>query len=376
MKKLTLSTAIALALAIQTPAVADSVTSRLTRLEAQNRAQEAALQQQAATLIKQQADAAPDHDDWIHRLEFSGLIEVEAGYFAPEHGSSTSDVTLATVELGVKSKVNAWIEAGVSLLYEQDVTDLEIDTGYLTVANAEVTSLSFTAGQIYLPFGVYETNLISDPLTLELGEIRESALHMGMEKGDFAGALYLFNGETTLDDDDQLDNWGAMVGYTHTASERTWAASVGYLNDLGETDLLQERVGARSERSGAWTASASATVGRFNLIGEYLTATDDFAADQIDFNNQGARPAAWTLEAGLRFAVLGKQSTLSIGYQGTSEALALDLPEQRWLLGWSVEVLEKTTLALEWARSTAYDHADGGSGDTDDSVIAQLAVEF
>jgi hypothetical protein len=377
MKKLTLSAAIALALTSHNPAVADSVADRLTQLEAQNRAQDAALQQQAETITAQQAKlAAGNGDEWWQHIEINGLIEVEAGYFAPESGGSTSDVTLATVELGVKSKVNAWVEAGVSLLYEQDATDLEIDTGYVTFANAEVTPLAVTAGQIYVPFGVFETNLVSDPLTLELGETRETALHIGMEKGDFAGALYLFNGETTIDGDDQLNHWGAQFGYAHTTPERSWAANVGYLNDLGETDGLQGVVGDRAERSGGWTASASATFGRFNVITEYLTAADDFAADSLSFKDQGAQPAAWTLEAGLSFAVLGKKSAASIGYQGTREALALELPEQRWLLGWSVEVFEHTALKLEWARSTEYGRADGGTGDTDDSVSAQVAVEF
>jgi len=33
-----------------------------------------------------------------------------------------------------------------------------------------------TAGQLYVPFGAFETGLISDPLTLEIGETRESTV--------------------------------------------------------------------------------------------------------------------------------------------------------------------------------------------------------
>lgn len=375
MKISILSSAIALVLAGQTPTFADSVTTRLNQLEAQNRAQDAALQQQAATIAAQQT-AGGEPNDWFRRLEISGLIEVEVGAIQPETGNSESDVSLATVELGVKSKINAWVEAGASLLYEQDQTDLELDTGYLTIANAEATPLFLTAGQIYVPFGVFETNMVSDPLTLDIGETRETVLQLGVAQGDVSGSLYLFNGDTAIDGKNQMDNWGATLSYAHTAPTHAWAASVGYLNDLGETDTLQDVAGDRAERTGGWTASASATVGRLNLIGEYVTASDDFAAEHLSFQDQGARPSAWNLEAGFHFAVMGKKSIAAIGYQGTREALALELPEQRWLLSWSIEVFDQTALKFEWARSTDYAVADGGTGDTDDSVVAQIAVEF
>ncbi|PQJ96678.1 LbtU family siderophore porin [Chromatium okenii] len=378
MRILSLSAAVTIALTSQNPAVADSVTTRLNQLETQNRAQEATLQQQAAVIAEQQKThmAESDHSDWYRHIEVFGLIEVEAGSFSPETGNSESDISLATVELGIKSKVNAWVEAGASLLYEQDQTDLEVDTGYITIANTDVTPLFLTAGQLYVPFGVFETNMISDPLTLEIGETRETTLQIGATQGDFSGSVYLFNGDTTIDGENQIDNWGANLGYAHTANDQAWTASVGYLNDLGETDTMQAFVGDRAERTGGWTASASATWGRFNLIGEYLAATDDFAAEHLSFKAQGACPTAWNLEAGFTFAIMGKKSIASVGYQGTSEALALELPEQRWLLGLAVEIFDKTSLKFEWARSTDYDTADGGSGDIDNRLLAQIAVEF
>ena len=55
MRALTLPAAIALALATQTPAFAESVEARLARLEAQNQAREAALKRQEATIAEQQA---------------------------------------------------------------------------------------------------------------------------------------------------------------------------------------------------------------------------------------------------------------------------------------------------------------------------------
>ncbi|SDY13469.1 hypothetical protein SAMN05421644_13225 [Allochromatium warmingii] len=334
------------------------------------------------------AEAAPA---WYQNLEMTGLIEVETSYIAPENDPSTSDLVLATAELGIRSKVHAWVEAGITFLYEQDVTDLEVDTAFVTLANAAVSPLFLTAGQLYVPFGVYDSNLVSDPLTLELGETRETALQLGFEQQGFAGSVYVFNGDHNVDGRDRVASWGATLGFAHEQADRAWSASVGYLNDLGESDTLQETIAANrvsanafdptvssdpSERTGGWTAQAGARFGGLTLIGEYLTAAEDFDPTSLAFGTQGARPAAWNLEAGYRFSLFGRESGIAVAYQGTREALALELPEERWALGWSITLFEGTALGLEWAHDRDYATRDGGSGQSANTVTAQLAVEF
>lgn len=420
MRALTLPAAIALALATQTPAFAESVEARLARLEAQNQAREAALKRQEATIAEQQArmEGAPSRvkkleDDleqkrtgaeedetgaWYRNIEIAGLIEVEAGYVSPYEGGSESDVVLATFELGITSQINDWVDAGASLLYEQDETDLEVDVAYITIANLEVTPAFLTAGQIYIPFGAYETNLVSDPLTLEIGESRETAVQLGFVQGDFSGSAYLFSGDNKVDGENQIGSWGANLGYAHEQDDRAWAFGVGYLNDLGDSDTLQDatndnRVAAFEEaieggvdpgvfsvdptdRTGGWTLNAAATFGQFNVIGEYLAATDNFDTDSLSFRGKGAKPSAWNIEAGFTFPVMGRESVVSVAYQGTREALALELPKERWLVGWSIAIFDRTSLAFEWAHDLDYSASDGGTGKSGDSVVAQLAVEF
>jgi len=420
MRMLMLPTAIALALATQSPAHAESVETRLERLETQNSALEAQLKRQEARIAEQQAQlqGAPgrvkaieeDMEDkrlaaaqsgasaWFRNIEIAGLIEVEGAYMSPYEGDNESDFTLATVELGISSQVNDWVEAGISFLYEEDDTDLEVDTGYITIANADVTPLFLTAGQIYVPFGAYETNLVSDPLTLEIGETRESALQIGFAHGDFSGSAYAFNGDNKVKGKNQIDSWGANLAYAHEEADRAWAFGVGYINDLGDSDTLQDsindnRVAALdeaigtgidtshysvdpTERTGGWTINAGANFGPFNLIGEYLSATEEYDPISLRFKDGGAKPSAWNIEAGYSFSIMGRESTAAIAYQGTDEALALELPKERWLIGWSVEVFDNTALSLEWAHDKDYSGKDGGTGESANSVVAQLAVEF
>ena len=94
------------------------------------------------------------------------------------------------------------------------------------------------------------------------------------------------------------------------------------------------------------------------------------------FYGKRARPRSWNLEAGYDFEITGKETTLSIAWQGTAEALALTLPEIRYLAVTSIGIFEHTTLSLEWAHDKDYSGSDGGTGDDTDSFTAQLAVEF
>ncbi len=338
-------------------------------------------------VAEQQAAPADTGGGWFQSVELSGLVEVEAYHtddpYDPDPDLQEDDITLATVELGIMAQVNDWTRAEIVLLHEEDETDLEVDVGIITLADPDGPWF-VTAGQFYVPFGAFESHMISDPLTLEIGETRESAVQAGFERGLFGGSLYVFNGDNKKDDgrDDRIDNWGANLGLAHEADGMTVAAGVGYINDIGDSDSLQDQVnnnlGSNDVRDhvGGWTANAHVGIGPFALIGEYLAATDRFEAGELPFATRGAKPRAWNAEAGYGFDLFGKDSTLALAYQGTKEALDLGLPKRRWLLGWSIGILENTALSFEWAHDKDYSNSDGGTGGNADTFTTQLAVEF
>ncbi len=400
MKKTLFSGAILSVLIWQNPALAElSVEERLQRMElaiAQLQqkidSQEATIERQAATIAAQREtlesgpvrrqSAEPGGDAWYQNVEVGGVIEVEAGHHSPYQGDSESDIVLATFELGISARVSDWVEAGGTLLYEEDDTPLDVDTAYLTIANPGASPLYVTAGQIYLPFGAFETSLVSDPLTLEIGEARESAVQAGFVSGDFGGSAYAFNGTNKKDGDNRIGAWGLNRGFARATGANAWGIGFGYISDLGDSDSLQEVIAdnrgdnAIAKRVGGWTLNAGARIGSFNLIGEYLTAGDSFDAADVPWQLAGAEPSAFNIELGYGFSMMGKDAVVALAYQGTREALALELPKERWLIGLSVDILDNTALSFEWAHDTDYGVADGGSGENADTVTAQLAVEF
>ena len=352
-------------------------------IEKQNEVIEAKTQQ-----IEELASNVETYDGgsgWFSKIEIGGVAEVEAAYNDPDEGDSTSDIVLATAELGVAAQVNDWISAETTLLFEEDDTDLEVDVAVITIAPPE-GSWFIQSGLMYEPFGTFETNLISDPLTLEIAETRESSILAGIEKNGFTSGVYIFNGDLSEDGDSDIDNFGVFAGYAlENESGSTFTINVGYINDIGDSDTLQdviqENIDAAvvdySDYVGGISIDAMYNYGPFNVVAEYISATDNFEAEELPFNTGGAKPEAFNLEVGYSFNVGSVPMTAALAYQGTDDAVALELPEERIIGGLSAEIFDATSLSFEWAHDDDYSSSDGGTDEFGGHTFtSQLAVEF
>jgi len=286
-------------------------------------------------------------------IEYAGRVEVEA--FS---GEDESDITVATVELGTEARLNEQLSGAVVLLYEKDDTDLEVDLATVTLALND--RLSVTAGQDYMPFGVFNTYLVSDPLTLELAETRATALKADFVTGPLVTSLYTFNGPNA---DTEIDNWGATLGFE---GERL-AVSLGYIANLGDSDTLAAET--ISDEVPGVSVSASLLLGDFTFIGEYVAAQDEFQAGDGNADyafTTAAEPSAAQLEV----AYTRGPTSFAASLQETEDAAVIGLPEKRWALGISHQVYANARLALEWAADEDY------AGEETDAITAQLAVEL
>lgn len=324
------------------------------------------------------------NNGWFNKVGISGLAEVEAGHNNPDEGDDSSDVVLATAEIGIAAEVNDWVSSEIILLYEEDETDLEVDVATVTIANPNGPGY-LSGGQMYVLFGVFESNLISDPLILEIGKTRESVVLAGTEANGFAGGLYVFNGDLEADGDSQIDSYGAFVEFAQENENSSFAVNAGYISDLGDSDTLQDAIQDNidaaavdyDDQVGGVTVSGIATFGAFNLFAEYLTATDDFETNELSFNADGAKPEAFNIELGYNFTLANIDMIAAVAYQGTDEAVALELPKERFAAAISAGIFENTALSLECLHDNDYSDSDGGTDEFGGTTVtAQLAVEF
>lgn len=321
--------------------------------------------------------------DISDRFSISTLVEVEAfdsndaeGDFS---GSDHSDVELSTVEVALDARPTDRLTGHLLFLFEEPEGD-EVVVDEATVSLALSDMLGITAGREYVPFGRFDSFMVSDPQTLELGETRETALQLDFVSGALSGAVYGYSGDTRdAADGDSIGSFGASVDYGMESGATLWAVGASVTSNLGESDALQYldaggTPGALRDEVAGLGLHAAASVGRVAVIAEHLRALDEFAAGDLGGAVAGPRePSASNLEVGLE---LDGGWTLAAAYQRTDEAHFAGLPESVLAATVGYQVSEHVGLALEVNHKEDYDIADGGSGDDSRTILGQLAVEF
>lgn len=321
--------------------------------------------------------------EWPVKIEPSGLVEVEANVGADYAGRNFSDIALATLELGLDAALSSRVTAHVLLLHEDGETEpIELDEGTVSL---DYGALVFTGGRMYVPFGVYDTHMISDPLTLEIGETREAALQLTLEMAGLYRSVYAFNGSTieaasAANDEDTVEGFGISVGFTQRSENLNFNLGMDYISNIGDSDTLGEwldaSVGSQVQSLvDGIVLHGDIRAGPWGLIAEYLQS-DQFAVGELDYRGRGAELAALNLEGAYTFQWGGRETTLAGAYQMTDEALDISLPEARVLVGVGVLIENDTMLKLEYARDDDYSVEDGGTGQDASTLTAQLAVAF
>jgi len=295
-----------------------------------------------------------------------GIIEIESSYNQPYSGSATSTLDLAKVELGLTTQINKHVSAEIILLHEEN--NLDVDTVMLAFNDSNLT---FIAGQIYLPFGRFNTNMLSDPLTHYLAETREAAIQLTYEVDNFSSSFYIFNGDNKQYNGtaDKVDNFGLN-------------ARISYINDIGDSNNLQDTI--KTNLGNNKTKKHIAGIGistvieiqNIQLIAEYISAIDNFAVSELSFNGYGAKPNSMNIEAGYNFKLLNKLTNIGIAYQTTKQALGLGLEKSSLSTTISFHIMKNTDLMFEFSKKKDYSTNDGGTGNTSKSVAAKLSVEF
>lgn len=313
-------------------------------------------------------------ESWLAHVDISGAIEVEAGYAKDYDDIKSSDIDLTNVEVGIDVGVNEWVSGFALLKWEADGGEGGyVDEGGIALGNLETLHYVLNVGKLYVPFGVFETAMISDPLTLELGEVREGAVSAEFAAAGFYGAAFVFNSDVNKsgEEDDMLDSWGISLGYQLEAGGVNVDLTAGYISNLTASGGFAETLDVVDEFTAGGAFSAVVAIADFTVVAEYVGALDD---DYLDDND--ADPAAWNVEVAYGFEVNEHEAGVAIGYQGSDDAAFLGLPEERWLASVNYELTADLGIALELTKDEDYSADEGGSGQSAESVLCQLVLEF
>jgi hypothetical protein len=345
-------------------------------LEAQAQNQSDELEALKARIAK--LESAPG-SNWMKNLQFSGLFEFEGEIGENYDGDNFSDLDVATVELGLDANINRYVTTHLQFLYEEDGTSFDIDEAVVQFSDSN-NPITLTLGQLYLPFGSFETALINDTLALELGETLQTAAVFAYIQDELTLSAYVFDGD--VDHPDTIESWGVHIGYgTDQLSGgfdliSSLADSDGVAGWLSEADWLNNTSFDVNRVDSASGVSLYGRLSQDNLVvmAEYLSALS-----HIEYRDIGIRakfkPSVFHLEVNYMTPVARQDVTFAFAIQETDD-LGGFLPEQRISLGASFELLKSTRLGAELRLDDDYSKSKGGSGSEEQALIVQLSTVF
>ena len=313
------------------------------------------------------------------KVSFSGLLEAEAavssGDMANGNSADASDIVLATVELGLEAAINDRVSGNLVLLWEEDDTEpLDIDIGTITWQG---NGYGVTAGRFYPLFGTFNSSFISDPITLELGEIQQSGVQIFTDpEKPWKATLTVANGEVDkAGGGDKTNDFGIRVDYEPDQGDNAMLAmGAQYYSDIADTnaELMGGATGGVLQKTvGGVGLNFDWARGPLAVTAEYLGATKGFAPANLDANADGSgdKPRAWNFE--LAWALCDTH-TLALKYEGSREFA--DFPKSQYGLVSSWDLGDGLAFSLEYLYAS-FDTAFSTMKNRH-LLSSQLAVEF
>ena len=311
------------------------------------------------------AQAVELNEQW----SVTGTLEAEY-QINRSQGKTEKGGYLSTAALGTTFKPNEKLEFNGSLLYEEDIagvaTKLELDEAYGTWHALPKDKLDLMLGKKYLPFGRFDSKMLSDPLTLELGETRtNTTLQANHKQGNITTAAYLFKGKAPKlnSNAEHKHGYGASLRYEHANTQ----AGIDYISNLGEAHKLNT-----ARKIPGVALHAAKQINKVTLSAEHLSAIKSLQIGDLDNEGDGgltnkAKPSASHIEASID---LNKDRSLALAWNRTKQANALELSKQAYGIAYQQPVFKKLNGGIELMQNKAYDNIKSKS------LTLQVAYEF
>ncbi|MGE3920598.1 MAG: LbtU family siderophore porin [Gammaproteobacteria bacterium] len=324
-----------------------------------------------------QYDISVEQHPWI---ELGGKIEVQA---AQSHNAT---IDLTGTELDTFIILNKCVTGLMTFNYDNSFfspnrpsnSRLFVRQAFLIIGNLTHSPWYVTTGQFYVPFGQYGTYFPIATQTQLLGRTRARAVALGYRPGEgLFGSVYTFRGATS---GNNHTGAGINLGFSSKFMKTGHAnIAVGVISNIAESEgFLSNGAPAiipfqgfgvafgpenlRTNGAPGFDINGSIDLGKYSVIGEYVTATRAFNPWDLSINGAGARPSAYHMELVRHFRIHGKPGTYGVGADFTSDALALWLPKRSIEAVFNISPWADTLLSFEYQYAVNYDSANFATG--------------
>lgn len=358
----------------------------------------------------------PEEANGSHIL-LSGTIQGQALFTNNSNSSNNqSDINLTTAALDAYILgPSRWTSGLLELSYDNNIgtetgsfssnnrtqnSRVYINKAFVVIGDFLQTPFYATFGQMYVPFGVYSTTLVSDPLTQTLARTKARAILFGYKQqsvNNFYASAYIFRGASHASATSRVNNGGINVGYGFKMNQVNADVGAGVIANIADSQGMQYtgnqplfagfggptvvtvatttpgvtanliNVDTGNEklvhRVPAYDAHALLGFGdNIQVIGEYIAASTNFNPNDMTYNSHGARPQALALEGIYNIPKFYYHTSVALAYGMSKNALAIGLPAKRYSFVVNQSWWKDTLQSLELRHDINYSGSATSSG--------------
>ncbi|RDI46879.1 LbtU family siderophore porin [Aquicella lusitana] len=382
----------------------------------------------------------PCNPGWFNRIQVSGGINVDVGKWGNRNanimGENYQRLSLNDAYINVSADVNDWAKGFASLSFSNPTTNvnpsiyklwgaaeynaayanningnasnvIQLEQAYATFGNFDVSPIFVQVGKQFQDYGRYEIHPITESMTQVMTKTLATSIRAGFIANGFHGSIAAFDDPINkMGNTSSPTNYTAAVGYDQNNDQLGFDLGAGYIyNMIGVNDVAYNVVnfntlggtlgntGTYRNRVGAYALYGDVNSGPFSLGARYTQALQRFNVNDLPKNGiadltggvitgapiagrSGAKPWAAGIQGGYGFNVWDRNQNIYLGYQTSREAAGLNLPKNRYLVGYGIDVWKSTNLGIEWDHDNAYSTGNGGSGNNTNLVSLRAGVQF
>jgi hypothetical protein len=266
------------------------------------------------------------------------------------------------------------------------------DQAFFTIGNNNLGPWHATLGQVYVPYGEYNSFMVNSPLSSTLFINQAPSAMLGysddLTNRDILNAqIFLYHDFATVKPNNygSLQN-GLLLNLEHQFEHGYLLLGASYISDLTNSNSIQYNSQSAKNPNANYCELfagfavdcgngellehyvpgvdffADLSLWDFTFYVEYLTATKQYAESNLTFNGHGARPSGFDIEGSYAFTFLGKPASLSAGYSFTKQSVAMLLPTYEFAAAGTISFFRDTFTKLGFQYDVDYPVGTTGTG--------------
>jgi len=270
----------------------------------------------------------------------------------PPGSAATSGFAPGNVAFILGVETAKWV-VGIDFAYPAGLADQNLAILKTDLTRGKLTPQSLSLSQVRRTHGNSLKTEPLNPFFPTSGGYSVLQEIVGFENNDLFEMQTGFMESQNIETGEVSKRSGSPFAYRYQKDKMSVGAGFSWLNDIADPyanpkAFEEAGVPATANRASGLNVNLGASYRALSLTGGYIRALDRFAPAHLSLDEGASEPTAWNSELAYTTELLHKETVLAVGYQRSSEALQLYLPEQRYVTKASMSLFDGAKLSLEY----------------------------